>query len=592
MSPQTPWWKNATIYQIYPASYKDSNGDGIGDLPGILGQLDYIQSLGVDAIWICPMYKSPQVDMGYDVADYEDVHGPYGTVADVEAIIAACHERGLRILLDLVINHTSNQHAWFKESRLGKSSPKRDWYIWRPAKYDADGVRRPPNNWRSIFGGSAWEWDEISGEYYLHLFAVEQPDVNWENPETRAAVYESAMEFWLRKGIDGFRVDTVNMYSKDQSFLDAPVIDPNHEHQLDASLFCNGPRIHEFLREMGQILLKYNAVTVGELPCTPEVTDVLKYVSEKEQQLSMVFQFDIVDVGRGKDFPFQTTPRNWTLPELRASVKRTQTLMDGTTDGWSTTFLENHDQARSISRWGSEETPELWAASAKMLAMLVTSLSGTLYIYQGQEIGMVNAPLDWDISEYKDLDSLNYYNYVKKITKNDPVALKATKVAIAHLARDHARIPMQWDSTPNAGFSSEGVKTWMRVHDNYPTLNVEKQNSDPNSVLSFWRDLLRVRRANPNVFAQGVFEDTDPSHGFVFTFEKHSEREKLVVALNFSGEKQSVDLAEHIGSGTPKILAKNYENDALDVLQPYEGRIYLVENISFSSLLERDLVKN
>ncbi|KAJ5672278.1 Alpha-glucosidase [Penicillium longicatenatum] len=576
MSPPTPWWKNATIYQIYPASYKDSNGDGIGDLPGILGQLDYIQSLGVDAIWICPMYKSPQVDMGYDVADYEDVHGPYGTVADVEAIIAACHKRGLRILLDLVINHTSDQHAWFKESRADKASAKRDWYIWRPAKYDADGVRRPPNNWRSIFGGSAWEWDEVSEEYYLHLFAVEQPDLNWENAEMRAAVYESAMEFWLRKGIDGFRVDTVNMYSKDQSYCDAPIIDPNHEHQLDASLFCNGPRIHEFLREMGQILLKYNAVTVGELPATPEVADVLKYVSEKEQQLSMVFQFDIVDVGKGKDFPLQTTPRNWTLPELRASVKRTQTLMDGTTDGWSTTFLENHDQARSISRWGSEETPELWATSAKMLAMLIASLSGTLYIYQGQEIGMVNAPLEWDMSEYKDLDSLNYYNYVKKISGNDLVTLEATKVAIAHLARDHARLPMQWDSTPNAGFSSEGAKTWMRVHDNYPTLNVERQSSDPNSVLSFWKDLLRVRRANPKVFAQGVFEDTDPSNGAVFVFEKHSDSEKLVVALNFSGEKQSVDLVGQLGNAKRKVLAKNYEEDVLDTLQPYEGRIYLV----------------
>lgn len=577
MSPLTPWWKNATIYQIYPASYKDSNGDGIGDLPGILGQLDYIQSLGVDAIWICPMYKSPQIDMGYDVADYEDVHGPYGTVADVEAIIAACHERGLRILLDLVINHTSDQHAWFKESRSDKASAKRDWYIWRPAKYDANGVRRQPNNWRSIFGGSAWEWDEVSEEYYLHLFAVEQPDLNWENAETRAAVFESAMEFWLRKGIDGFRVDTVNMYSKDQSYRDAPIIDPNHEHQLDASLFCNGPRIHEFLREMGDILLKYNAVTVGELPSTPEVADVLKYVSEKEQQLSMVFQFDIVDVGRGKDFTFQTTPRNWTLPELRASVKRTQALMDGTTDGWSTTFLENHDQARSISRWGSEETPELWATSAKMLAMLAASLSGTLYIYQGQEIGMVNAPLEWDMSEYKDLDSLNYYNYVKKISGNDPVALEATKVAIAHLARDHARLPMQWDSTPNAGFSSEGAKTWMRVHDNYPELNVERQTSDPNSVLSFWKGLLRVRRANPTVFAQGVFQDTDPSHGTVFVFEKHSDSEKLVVALNFSSEKQSVDLAGRLGNANRKVLAKNYEEDVLDSLQPYEGRIYLVE---------------
>ncbi|KAJ5257159.1 Alpha-glucosidase [Penicillium angulare] len=535
MTQETPWWKNATIYQIYPASYKDSNGDGIGDLQGILGQLDYIKSLGVDAIWICPHYDSPQHDMGYDVANYEAVYAPYGTVKDVEAIIAASHERGLRVLLDLVINHTSDQHAWFKESRLSKTSPKRDWYIWRPAKYDADGARRPPNNWRGFFGGSAWEWDETTQEYYLHLFAVQQPDVNWENPETRAAVYESAMEFWLRKGIDGFRVDTVNMYSKDQSFRDAPVIDPKNKFQLDPSLFCNGPRIHEFLHEMGQILLKYGACTVGELPATPEIVDVLKYVSAKEQQLSMVFQFDIVDSGKGKDLQYQTTPRNWTLSDFRERVRRTQGLSDGSTDGWSTSFLENHDQARSISRWGSEKTIELWSLSAKMLAMLVGTLSGTLYVYQGQEIGMVNAPEDWPISEYKDLDSLNYYNYVKEQTGNDPIAMKTTKIALAHLARDHARLPMQWDDTPNAGFSTEGAKTWMRVHDNYKTLNVKRQTDDPTSVLSFWRELLRIRHAHPKLFAQGLFRDTDPSHESVFLFEKISGEQKLVVALNFTG---------------------------------------------------------
>ncbi|KAJ5611672.1 Alpha-glucosidase [Penicillium herquei] len=578
MTRETPWWKNATIYQIYPASYKDSNGDGIGDLKGILGQLDYVKSLGVDAVWICPHYDSPQYDMGYDVANYEAIYAPYGTVEDAEAIIAACHERGLKILFDLVINHTSHEHAWFKESRSSKTNPKRDWYIWRPAKYDSDGTRRPPNNWRSIFGGSAWEWDEPTQEYYLHLFAVQQPDVNWENAETRAAVYESSMHFWLRKGIDGFRVDTVNMYSKDQSYRDAPIIDPKNEFQLDASLFCNGPRIHEFLREMGQILLKYNAVTVGELPSTPEIADVLKYVSAEEKQLSMVFQFDIVDVGKGKDFPFQTTPRNWTLSDLRERVKRTQKLSDGSTDGWSTTFLENHDQARSVSRWGCEETPELWALSAKMLAMLVGTLSGTLYVYQGQEIGMVNTPEEWPISEYKDLDSLNYYNYVKEQTGNDPVAMKAVKAALAHLARDHARIPMQWDDSPNAGFSSEGAKTWMRVHDNYPTLNVKRQTNDPNSVLSFWRQLLHTRRANPKVFAQGVFVDTDPSNESVFVFEKGSldGSEKLVVALNFTGEKQSVDLGKSLGSGSRQTLLKNYEEESLDALQAYEGRVYLV----------------
>ena len=576
MSPQTPWWKHASIYQIYPASYKDSNGDGIGDLPGIIAKLDYIQSLGVDAIWLCPMYDSPQYDMGYDISNYEDVYAPYGTVADVETLIAACHDRGMRILLDLVINHTSHEHVWFKESRVSKDSPKRDWYIWRPARYE-NGARIPPNNWRSIFGGSAWEWDEVSQEYYLHLFAVQQPDLNWENAETRAAVYESAMEFWLRKGIDGFRVDTVNMYSKDQSFCDAPIVDPEHEWQPAWSLFCNGPRIHEFMREMGQILLKYDAMTVGELPNTRQFTDVLEYVSAKEQQLSMVFQFDVVDIGQGTGLRFNTVPRNWTLSDLRERIARTQKPSDGTTDGWSTTFLENHDQARSISRWGSEKTPELWQRSAKMLAMLVVSLSGTLYVYQGQEVGMVNAPIEWDISEYKDLDSINYYEFVKNMTGNNPVALAKAKAGLAHLARDHARLPMQWDASPNAGFTSETAKPWMRVNDNYPTLNVKRQNLDPNSVLNFWRTLLRVRHEKPKLFAQGVFTDTDPSNETVLIYEKGSDDGKLVVALNFTGEKQSVNLAPRLDGASYKILAKNYEEEPLDALQAYEGRIYLVE---------------
>ncbi|KAJ5151094.1 Alpha-glucosidase [Penicillium canariense] len=575
MSPQDAWWKNATIYQIYPASFKDSNDDGIGDLPGIQSKLDYIQSLGVDAIWLCPMYDSPQYDMGYDIANYEDVYAPYGTVADVEALITSCHDRGLKILLDLVINHTSHLHAWFQESRSSKSSSRRDWYIWRPAKYDADGKRRPPNNWRSMFGGSAWEWDEETQEYYLHLFAVQQPDLNWENPATRAAVYESAMEFWLKKGIDGFRVDTVNMYSKDQSFRDAPVIDCRLEWQPAASLYCNGPRIHEFLKEMGQILLKYNAMTVGELPHTPQVADVLSYVSAQEKKLSMVFQFDIVDIGMGS-IRFDTVPRNWTLLDLRMCVGRTQALMDGTTDGWSTTFLENHDQARSISRWGSEASPQLWARSAKMLAMLVASLSGTLFLYQGQEIGMVNVPVEWDISEYKDLDSLNYYKFVQKLTGDDPAALAAAKLALAHLARDHARIPMQWDNTPNAGFTSAAVKPWMRVHDNYPDLNAKRQALDPTSVLSFWRELLQVRRAHPEVFVRGVFTDIDPLNESVFIFEKAAINQKLIVALNFTGSKQPIDLAAWLGSTPYKVLIKNHEEESLDALQAYEGRVYLV----------------
>ncbi|KAH8705868.1 maltase [Talaromyces proteolyticus] len=571
----TPWWKNATIYQIYPASFKDSNGDGIGDIPGILSQLDYIQSLGVDAIWLCPMYDSPQYDMGYDISNYEEVYAPYGTMADVEALIAACHERGLRILLDLVINHTSYEHAWFKESRSSKANPKRDWYIWKPPRYDANGQRRPPNNWRSFFSGSAWEWDEVTQEYYLHLFAVQQPDLNWENKATREAIYESAMEFWLRKGIDGFRVDTVNMYSKDPSFRDAQVLDSSIEWQAAPHLFCNGPRIHEYVREMGQILHKYNAMTVGELPHTPQVADVLSYVSAREQQLSMVFQFDIVDLGFSRSQKYDTVPRNWTLPELKQRVRSTQHLMEGT-DGWSTAFLENHDQARSVSRWGCTDTPELWARSAKLLAMLVASLSGTLYVYQGQEIGMVNAPAEWPVSEYKDVESINHYKFVRESTADDSVALERAKKALDHLARDHARLPMQWDGTANGGFSSDGAKPWMRVHDNYQLLNVKRQTLDPDSVLSFWRKMLRVRRAYPQVFAQGSFVDTDSEHGSLFVFEKIGDEQRLVVALNFTAERQAVDLETHLGSGSHKILIKNCEAGSLHELQPYEGRVYIV----------------
>lgn len=578
-SSSTPWWKTAAIYQIYPASFKDSNGDGIGDLPGIISKLDYIQSLGVDAIWLCPMYDSPQHDMGYDISDYEAVYAPYGTVTDVETLIAACHERGMRILLDLVINHTSDQHAWFKESRSSKTNPKRNWYIWRPARYDADGTRRPPNNWRGTFGGSAWEWDEETQEYYLHLFAVQQPDLNWELPETRAAIYESAVEFWLRKGIDGFRVDTVNMYSKPLDFPDAPVIDPTLDCQPAYSLYCNGPRIHEFLRDLGHILQRYNAMTVGELPHTPRMVDVLDYVSAKQKQLSMVFQFDVIGIGFGAGLPYDTSPRNWTLSDLRARVARTQALVDGSTDGWSTTFLENHDQARSVSRFGCDDAVthlELWECSAKMLAMFVASLSGTLFVYQGQEIGMANAPADWDIEEYKDLDSLNYYNYVKEHRRDDPDALARAKAALAHLARDHGRMPMQWDATPNAGFTTASAKPWMRVHDNYPTLNVKRQVHRPASVLAFWRELLRVRRANAAIFAEGVFADTDTSNEAVFVFEKKAVQQKLVIALNFTADRQVVDLAASLG-GTYKTLLKNYEEEPLDALQPYEGRIYLVQ---------------
>ncbi|KAK9242449.1 glycoside hydrolase superfamily [Lipomyces tetrasporus] len=574
-SSQIPWWKNAAIYQIYPASYKDSNGDGVGDIQGIISCLDYIKSLGVDAIWVCPFYDSPQHDMGYDVADYESVYPPYGTVADVEALIAGCHARGMRVLFDLVINHTSYLHTWFKESRSSKNSVKRDWYIWRPAKYDKHGSRHPPNNWRSCFGGSAWEWDEPTQEYYLHLFCKEQPDLNWENPATRAAIYESAIEFWLRKGVDGFRVDTVNMYSKTPGLPDAPLTNSQTPWQDASALYCNGPRMHEYLREMNEVLEKHGAMTVGELPNTSALADVLSYVSAKERQLSMIFQFDIVNVGMGLDIRYDTIPKNWTLHDIRPAVQRVQDVMNGT-DGWSTAFLENHDTARAISRFGSDETPELWERSGKMLAMFVASLSGTLFVYQGQEIGMVNAPATWPISEYKDVESQNYYNHVRQVTGDDPLALARAKAAIQYLARDHGRLPMQWNGMPNAGFTEGHVTTWMNVHDNYEKINVKRQTVDPNSLLSFWKAILRVRKEHPQVFAHGDFAPLERDHESVLAYEKTSTNQRLVAVFNFTKEKQTMDLIARLDLKEPVTLAKNYADEPVDVLRPFEGRLYLM----------------
>lgn len=567
---KSPWWQEATIFQIYPASFKDSNGDGVGDLPGIISQLDYIKSLGVDAVWICPMYNSPQYDMGYDISDYENVYPPYGTVQDMEDLIDGCHKRGMKIILDLVINHTSHLHSWFQESRSSRSSPKRDWYIWRPAKYDNGGNRRPPNNWRSNFGGSVWEWDTQTEEYYLHLFCPEQPDLNWENPEARAAIYESAMEFWLRKGVDGFRVDTVNMYSKDPGLRDAPIIDPNSEWQLAADLYCNGPHMHKYLSEMNQILSKYGAMTVGELPHTPDVKKVLKYVSARERQLNMVFQFDIVDLGFGKVQKYDTVPRSWILHNFRSAIARTQSLMEGT-DAWTTVFLENHDQARSISRFGCDRTPELRSKSGKMLAMLLATLSGTLYLYQGQEIGLVNAPESWNMSEYKDVESNNFYNYVCKKTSGDPVAMKKAKAALQHLARDNARLPMQWDGTRHAGFST-GESSWMRVNDDYQEVNVKRQSLDRDSLLSFWKRMLRLRKEIADIFIRGAFRALEEKNEFVLAFEKKAATGKsAIVVLNFTEDEQPFP---EVQTGGMKKLAWNYDDDGNGVLRPFEGLIY------------------
>ncbi len=571
--PSRTWWKDGVVYQIYPASYNDSNGDGLGDIPGIVSKIDYIKSLGIDIVWLSPMYDSPQYDMGYDISNYEAVYAPYGTVADIEHLIEACHSRGMRLILDLVVNHTSDEHAWFKESRSSKTDPKRDWYIWRPAKYAADGTRMPPNNWRSFFSGSAWAWDEETQEYYLHLFATQQPDLNWENPETRRAIYDSAMEFWLKKGVDGFRVDTVNMYSKGDDFPDAPIIDQGIFEQPASGLFCNGPRMHEFLREMNtEVLSKYDTMTVGELPHTPDPAHVLRYVGSGDKQLDMVFQFDIVDLGIGKTHKYEY--EGYKLSELKAVVAKWQTFIEDT-DGWTTAFCENHDQGRSVSRFASD-SPQYRERSAKMLALMMCALTGTLFIYQGQEIGMINAPKSWPIEEYKDIESINYYNSVAQRTGNDPKAVGHVMKSIQILGRDHARLPMQWDESPHAGFTTKKEGPWMCVHDDYPAINVAKQQTDPRSVLNFWRRALQIRKEYRDLFIHGAFEMYEPENEETFVFGKRYGGHRAVVVLNFTGEEQGFQRPD-VG-GKFELLVGNLEggDGTEDRLKPWEGRIYLV----------------
>lgn len=588
------WWKHAVVYQIYPASYCDSNGDGVGDLPGITSKLDYIADLGVNVIWICPMYDSPQVDMGYDISNYEDVYAPYGTLQDMETLIREAHSRGIRVMLDLVINHSSDKHAWFEESRSSKDSPKRDWYIWRPAKYSPSGERLPPNNWRCNFGGgSVWEWDEQTGEYYLHLFAKEQPDLNWENPETRRAIYASSMEFWLERGVDGFRVDTVNMYSKPIDFPDAPITDSKALFQPAGMLYCNGPRMHEFLDEMNAILTKYGAITVGELPNTPDMARVLRYVSAEAKQLDMVFQFDLVDVGFGRTHKYETTFKNYALPDVKDAIGRTQGLIHGT-DAWTTVFMENHDQARSVSRF-TDDRPEYRVLGAKMLALLQACLSGTQYVYQGQEIGTVNAPkASYPVENYLDIDSYLFVKMVKDRCGNDKEQLDTAFTALQHLARDHARIPIAWNGKAKfGGFSEQAEKEgkevkepWMKPHPLAAEINVASQLDDPSSVLAFWRKMLKFRREHPDLFVYGDYRGLRLEDPETYTFVKEAQSggAQAVVVLNFSAEEKAWTAPDAQELGLPDstevklvpVLSTYDGKDRGQGLAPFEGRVYLV----------------
>lgn len=581
------WWKDATFYQVYPASFKDSNGDGWGDLPGLISKLDYLHELGVDVVWVSPIFESPQKDMGYDVSDYQKIYAPYGTVEDVDILLKESHERGMKVILDLVVNHTSTEHAWFQESRSSRDNPKRDWFIWKPARYDENGARHPPTNWRGYFAGSTWTWDEHTQEYYLHLYAPDQPDLNWENVECRETIYENTMLFWLERGVDGFRIDTVNKYSKRQDFVDAPITDPDSPHQPAPEMWCNGPRIHEFIHEMNcKALAPYGAVSVGELSNTPHTSQVIPYVSAAAQELDMVFEFSVIRLGNGNGFGGKYIYQPFPLTRLKTLTEKWQSFIEGT-DAWATAFCENHDNGRAVDRFGDVSTEELWLKSAKTIALWQATLTGSLFLYQGQEIGMKNMPTTWGIEEYKDIESCGFYD--EAVASGDQKRIEDTMNGLQIMARDHSRIPFQWDGSPNAGFSGPNSKPWMRVHDEYTSINAAQQTKDPSSILSFYKRVLQLRKTHRDVLIHGSFELVDRDDEAVFAYLKKSpfddvrgkggQQKKAVVVLNMCREKRPcVDVAKAMKCGEDEVRLL-VSTEGLEVvgddLGGWEGRVYV-----------------
>nr|BAV92596.1 maltase MalT [Pholiota microspora] len=582
-TPTNVWWKEAVVYQIYPISFFDSNGDGIGDLNGIYTKLDYLKNLGVDVLWLSPIYRSPLADMGYDISDYRDIDPRYGTLEDWDNLLKGCHDRGMKLMMDLVINHTSDEHEWFKQSRSSKSHPKRDWYVWRPPKYDAGGNRHPPNNWRSAFQGPAWDFDEATGEYYLHIYVAKQPDLNWENPEVREAAWD-VMRFWIGRGCDGFRMDVINLISKVHGLPDAPITDLGEDTQPASMYFANGPRVHQFIKEMNtKVLSKHDLITVGETPFTYDAEQLAGYVLPANNELNMVFHFELMDLDSpkaGHDYEALRF-KEWSLSELKRTISRWQTFKRE--EGfWNAIFTENHDHSRVVSRFGND-SDEWRAISAKMLAILQVSQGGTQFVYQGQELGLKNFPRSWGIEEYKDVASINYWNrHVLSLTGIANPDMSDILDGFQKKARDHARVPMQWDSSPNAGFT-RGTP-WMRVNGDYETWNAEAQCSDEGSVHSFWKQALAVRKKF-NVLIYGNFAHISDDHPSVFMFIRglHDGEASAFVVLNFGVSQVAVNVPDHLRSTELELVLGNYEKvtsnrisgGAILHLRGYEGRVYV-----------------
>ena len=557
------WWKEAVVYQVYPRSFKDSNGDGIGDLNGITSKLDYLQQLGVDVIWLSPHFDSPNVDNGYDIRDYRKVMTEFGTMADFDRMLAAIKQRHMRLIIDLVVNHTSDEHRWFVQSALSKTNPYRDYYIWRDGKPNPGAAHGfdPPNNYPSFFSGSAWQWSEPTRQFYLHLFAVQQPDLNWDNPKVRQEVYD-LMRFWLHKGVDGFRMDVIPLISKQPGL---PDLTPEQlKRGSYVALWANGPKRDEYLREMNrEVLSKYDDMSVGEaigikLDETPAI------VGADRHELSEIFNFDAPRIGRDDTHIYGTRP--WKLPALKAIYDHHAELLG--TDSWDTVFLSNHDNPRVVSAFG-DDAAEFREPSAKLIATMLMTLRGTPYLYQGDELGMTNYP--WTkISEFNDIEVQNAY---KAQVLTGKITEQALLSGASKVGRDNARTPIQWDSSPQAGFTI-GTHPWEPVNPNYKTVNAAAELTDPTSIYHYTQKAIALHHSS-KAFTYGDYKDLDPQNENVFIYTRTLADEKFLVVLNWSKTPTTYTLPNGRQPGK-LVLGNATVTDTSSRLQlaPYEARVY------------------
>ena len=581
------WWKEAVVYQVYPRSFNDANGDGIGDLKGITEKLPYLAKLGINVIWLSPVFDSPNVDNGYDISDYFAIMSDFGTMEDFDEMLETAHKHGIKILMDLVANHTSDEHPWFKESRSSKDNPYRDYYIWKdPKGFDEDGNPIPPNNWASEFGGPAWEWDEATGQFYLHIFFKEQPDLNWENEKVREDLY-SMVRWWLDKGVDGFRLDAINIISKPEGFPDDPSTDFEKHTSSIPFVITNGTMVHPWMKELTrETFSRYDVMTVGETSATsPE--DAKLWAGYHTGELNMIFHFDHMGVDND---PNGKLGGKWSyapykLTELKRILNDWQTTLEG--NAWGSLYWNNHDQPRVVSRFGND-SDEFRTLSAKQLATTLHFMQGTPYIYQGEEIGMTNVKFD-SIEDYRDGDSIRFYEDMHVDHKR--LSHEEAMQAIYIKGRDNARTPVQWDASANAGFSPEGVTTWINVNPNYPAINAEAVLADEDSIFYHYQQLVALRRGElKDLMVYASFAPVDSlqvphdQDEAVYAYTRTGgadgspANESLLVISNFTAEKQERDfavLAEARESGARvELVSSNYKDDAGSTLRPYEAKVY------------------